>query len=787
MKATIKNRIFVLAICIANITCFAQNKSGVCRLGELSDESLFPSIDSIQLNCSSGDSEKFKNHAREFSSLKCIIIQGDASDNNWKELFNNIRKKTPTVNKIVFDGNTFCILPSDFEKMECIEQLTIKNNEDIDYFVAAQQLENLPNLRELTLDIYSMDDIAGNILQLKNVNKISFVNNEGGFSENDTSSVCSNTQSVKYDYRFIKGGNDFTEVSYTTYSETIDSLEYKLLSDLVNTFNDNEDLSIKKVASTYAPSYNFIQPPIKGLDVDRNFYNICPAIENVLVYPSGTKIRIPANAFVDKEGNPVKENITISYREFRDPVDFLVSGIPMKYDSAGEINHFESAGMFEINASIEKQPLQLANGKQVQMNFATTSVDSTYNFYAFNDSAGRWDYKTKPGTVTSKTKIDLPILSPAFSTFTNYVYQRQRVQDKTPFNKRFESPDYTYTSRVDTSSKKGRFFNYYSEKQFRHKPTASLVKITKVRKNKNGLFFKLRFINDAHPELNEFNNYYFASDENMTASSFKQKFSYKKSFNDIRVYLNGDNCELKLKDSKGFKSVNAHLVTIDDNAKVKSVKNTQIVAKKYNRRLNSRERMFNKKLKKGKIYDDYITLNNNGDIDLYAYEEARKRMSPTEKKMAPEEWLTYNKQIVANQKVLINNASATSNNLIQSLSLDGMGVFNCDQIQRIKQPVEVFATYKNSESEELSPYGAYIIDKKINGILSFEPSNIIFSKSDDAQNILITVNLDGSVGLFKTEDFKKNTFKNKRKFDFAVTEIDAKYTSVSDLKKIIGL
>jgi len=786
MKAIIKNRIFVLAICIANITCLAQqDKSGVCRLGELHDESLFPSIDSIHLDVSSDDLARFKNHASQFSSLSCIIIHGDASDSEWKQLFTNIQEKTPTVKGIVFDGNTFCLLPSGFEKMECIEQLTIKNNENIDYYEVVPQLESLCSLKGLSIDIYSMDDIAGNIFQLKNIHSISLVNKEGNLSKNDTSSTFSNIQPITYDYQLNKEWDDYTAVRYTTHSETADSIEYKQLLNLFTDFNDNKELSISNSTTVYTPSYNFIKPPIKGLNVDRDFYTICPVIDNVLLYPSGTKIRIPANAFVDKDGNSVNENITISYREFRDPVEFLVSGIPMTYDSAGEINHFESAGMFEINASVKTQPLKLSPGKQIQMNFVTTSADSTYNFYAFNDSAGRWDYKTKPATVTSESKIDLPIQSPASLIFTNYLNQPQSVKDKTPFSKRFESPDYIYTSRIDSSRVKRKYFNYYSKNQFRSKPTTSLVRITKVRKNENGLFFKLRFLNDAHPELNEFNNYYFALDENITASTFKQKFCHKKSFNDIRVYSDGDNCELVLKGSKGFERINTHLVKMD-HLEVKDIKSTKTVLKKYSRRLNSRERLFNKKVKKGKIQDDYITLTNSNDINLYAYEQARKAMSSTEKSMTLEEWIVYNKQIVENYKVALNNSKVTSNNLIQSLSLDGMGVFNCDQIQRIKQPVEVFASYKNSNSKELAPSVAYIIDKKINGILTYSSNKIVFSESNEAQNVLITLDLDGSVALFKSEDFKKNKFRNKGKFNFEVTEINSQYTSVGDLKKIIG-
>lgn len=42
--------------------------------------------------------------------------------------------------------------------------------------------------------------------------------------------------------------------------------------------------------------------------------------------------------------------VKITYREFADPIDFFVSGIPMEYDSAGRKYNFESSGMCEINA-----------------------------------------------------------------------------------------------------------------------------------------------------------------------------------------------------------------------------------------------------------------------------------------------------------------------------------------------------------------------------------------------------------------------------------------------------
>lgn len=795
MITSTKIKMLALAFCIASISIFSQTPSSICRLGDIKKDSLLPFVDSLQINCASNDPLLFKKHSGELRSLKFLILQGNTNETIWGDLFKEIKEKVPSVKTIIFDKNTFSYLPNGSEKLFNIENLTISNNEQLDYLVITQQLTALPNLKELTLDIYSIYDIPDSLTQLKNISKIYLVNKEELLSESDPDFLLSPKETVTYDFTINNGNKNPAILKYTTIVGAQANNEYQELSRRFNTSLQNTiTATTKSNLNTYIPKYNFIKPPIKGLDVERNFYTINPDIPNVLVYPSGTKILIPANAFTDSKGNPVKESVTISYREFRDPVDILVSGIPMKYDSAGASNNFESAGMFEINASINKQPLQLATGKKIRMNFASTSIDSTYNFYSFNDSTGNWTYKTKPNTVTTESIINLPPLTPAYNVYSKFL-KSPRVIDKTLLNKRFESLDYIYTYKIDTSRSKNKSFRYRSKGRDRYKAAAALVKINRIRKNKEGdVFFRIRFLNDAHPELNEFNSYYFALDDNLSANEFKQKFAYKKSFNDIRIISKGSNFELKFKDPKGFKNVNAHLVIISDQQKIKEIKNIKSIVKKYSRRLNMREKAFNKKIKNGKnYYDDLIELTNQDDINLYAYEKTKAFMTKDEKKMSPQEFRNYFNLIQENLNLIVNNSNATANNLMQSLTLDGMGVYNCDQIMRIKDPVEIFASYQNNSFKKLSPSATYIIDKKINAVLKydgyggFDSEKIAFSKSENAENVLITINSDGSMGIYKSEDFKKNIFKNKSKFDFEITEINSKDYSVGDLKKIIGL
>jgi hypothetical protein len=94
----------------------------------------------------------------------------------------------------------------------------------------------------------------------------------------------------------------------------------------------------------------FVHPPIKQADVPFSDYVVDASRGDTIMYSSGSVLLFPPDAFVDKNGNVVKGNINIKYREFSNPVDQFLSGIPMDYDSGGVKYTFESAGMCDIQA-----------------------------------------------------------------------------------------------------------------------------------------------------------------------------------------------------------------------------------------------------------------------------------------------------------------------------------------------------------------------------------------------------------------------------------------------------
>ncbi|MCO6492958.1 MAG: OmpA family protein [Phaeodactylibacter sp.] len=107
---------------------------------------------------------------------------------------------------------------------------------------------------------------------------------------------------------------------------------------------------------------------------------------------SGTKISIPAEAFQDRYGKAAKGDIILMYREFRDPADFIASGLPMNFNRQGQDVYFNSTGMFEIRAFDRAgNELELRKGKAADIDFVQAQVLEQTQFWRFDERLQSWD------------------------------------------------------------------------------------------------------------------------------------------------------------------------------------------------------------------------------------------------------------------------------------------------------------------------------------------------------------------------------------------------------------
>lgn len=141
---------------------------------------------------------------------------------------------------------------------------------------------------------------------------------------------------------------------------------------------------------TLAIKTAYITPPLQGVTIPQKKHTIMAETGGIYKLPSGTELQVPPQAFLDRNGNLVRGKVDLSYREFRDPIDFFVSGIPMTYQKNGQKFTFESVGMCEINASQQGQPLRVNPANKIGIKMLSKNNAPDFNCYLLDTVSRQW-------------------------------------------------------------------------------------------------------------------------------------------------------------------------------------------------------------------------------------------------------------------------------------------------------------------------------------------------------------------------------------------------------------
>ena len=151
----------------------------------------------------------------------------------------------------------------------------------------------------------------------------------------------------------------------------------------------------EEIASSWKPTKRSVTPPLADMNVPFAKFKVNARKGGTLQYSSGSKITFQPGSFVDANGNEVKGNVEVQYREMHDAVDFFLSGVPMQYDSAGQTWQLHSAGMMEIAAFVDGKVVYLKKDKPMQVEMASAYEGTQYNLYHFDTIQGNWVFKGK--------------------------------------------------------------------------------------------------------------------------------------------------------------------------------------------------------------------------------------------------------------------------------------------------------------------------------------------------------------------------------------------------------
>lgn len=140
----------------------------------------------------------------------------------------------------------------------------------------------------------------------------------------------------------------------------------------------------KTAVHAYVQPKFTIQAPVNHFELD-------VSKDQLLVTYKNSKIYISKNSFVDKSGKDISGKIKVDFSEFHTQGELIASKFPMVYtDEKGREKDFESAGMFEIQASQEGECIYLKTGKTIKVDLYTEDA-STFNFYRLKEDKGNWD------------------------------------------------------------------------------------------------------------------------------------------------------------------------------------------------------------------------------------------------------------------------------------------------------------------------------------------------------------------------------------------------------------
>lgn len=703
------------------------------------------------------------------SSLEAIIaqqptqitIQGELSAKQWKKLLTTL-PEDKSLRELNLLSNALEVLPIDLNKNYGVKNLVIRDNMDLDLDASTPSLESWKCLDKVALEVTEADELPNEWCSFSHLDLI----------------LC-----VHPEYP-IEGSLDEVAAPFRKYSTFLadESMPGKRLNLEVISYLPKEIATASSSPIFYSEKIDTIacnkhyvsfSSPAPKLDVEKTVQVINNNQNQVIVYPeSGTEILIPANAFMTKDGESIAGEVAIDYREFRNPLEFVMSGIPMSGIANNDPNsYFKSAGMFEINASINGEEVFLKPDKKVTINFESTDSQEAFPFWSFNDSTSTWE-----NIGTSTLALQSPpreVRTAALDLYEINLNTSRWSNDTTRFQNRFESVKYRNIYPADQNIKGSRTKNCISFYNIRRTKEKQLV----FSVNNLGFNREIGTIKTISFRLD---------DESYTRRKFNRKFSSKYSdINDARLVYENGHYSFRLKDGKKFIDVPVTPVKYDTKTRIATERDIALHYKRYQKILKRRADNFNRKILKKK---NFLSVTRSTTKEE-AYEAAKPAMLDWEKAMTYEEWLQHVDSIKIKELSLVNGLDATATNFTRRLSVANFGIYNCDQIQRLQSPIVVYANYQINNTPQDQCNQLYVVNVNQNMVLNYVHASYAYTPKNfgmDEYSDQILIHFNGEKISYYRYNANKAKFENNAPQTIELTPVPSGM-SVAEMSTLIGL
>ena len=547
-----------------------------------------------------------------------------------------------------------------------------------------------------------------------------------------------------------------------------------------NTPAINTDFTLSKSA---------IKPPMPQINVPYETFTYDAEKGDTLFTKNGSILVFPKNAVLNSEGVIVIGKVEVRTREFNDPLDYYMAGIPMTYDSAGVKYTFVSSGMIDIKAYQNNELLYVNPKAKPQLNLVSTNNERNTNLYILDTTTGQWINKgrDKVNDLTQKPKKNITSTLPKI---INNLIQR---------GDRLLSP--------------GLEEDYFKEEA--NEKTGAITKPIPPQKA-SGKNPTIEIIIDpaSFKELLVYNNLKFEVLDNETAIVGEDS---KTEWDNVELLRSAKSSNYTAKFSLGNKSVQYQVKPVLEGKDYEEAVNV------YNERIKAYYDVQNKRVASEQIQRDTLALQNKlmdeenkktvaknevviaknkiVEIENRRIEELNILIIARNKRVAEakKEYLlmlkkqerssdSLNKLLEERNRILRlvwekeNRALALKENLLRSFTIDGFGYWNCD-MPTYPNGVPISATFIDDKNNILNLNYINAASFGINRVLAYYNNNI--TVLPNTNHIIWSVYQNEFYYLSFKEYEKLNIKPDRRAFTFKLNKYEGKSNTVSDLRKIL--
>lgn len=491
-----------------------------------------------------------------------------------------------------------------------------------------------------------------------------------------------------------------------------------------------------------------IEPLMPLVDKKREHFSVDPSRAIDIRTSEGWTVHIDAGSVVDAAGRPVSGPVDLTCRAFFTPAEAIASGIPMYVGHGNDAGHMESAGMFEVLATRNGEPLSLAAGRTLKIERAMPALPgSGFNNYMLDPATGQWTEEGAYGQIPQEEVVrtitvtgqsaDVQVAGvdslAAWWTYQQEMRRVPRMPDTLSFRERQSSPNYCLTTACmpmrDPDGKwQGRVYELDRSNQI---PRIQLRTGSRRLASPGRIYFRVSMERRwLHPEWNVFGeDRYWVYAGPMDREKWLDSVASRHLYQDIELITEPGSDEgiLRLKSQGDWIELPLDLSTY---------RHTRADELAWDRQLATYQKRVAGKIRR---FDDFLNSTNKNLLHRIEREEnaayivARRRMRPEEKAMEKSEWIrgsqaqfaayqaraaaAWRQQMKDNDPLWEERQKAQA--VTASFTMRGFGIYNCDQIleRRAIEPMVIAVVDENAQPFEW--HTAYAVLDGRNAVITY--------------------------------------------------------------------